>query len=100
MRGVARLGDKTIGRCTCHKDPIENMPGHIVSASPDTYADHLGVARLGDIILADCGHTAKIITSSSVSFANQLGVARLGDLGGGACYTCKIITASSDQVTN
>lgn len=59
-----------------------------------------GVARLGDLILADCGHTCKIITASPDVEANNKGVARLGDLGGDGCYECKIITASPDHETN
>lgn len=96
---VARLGDRTIGRCTCHTPTKDNVGGTIVSASPDDFANSRGVARLGDLILADCGHYAKIITASSTHFANSRGVARLGDLGGDDCYECHIITASHDTFT-
>jgi uncharacterized Zn-binding protein involved in type VI secretion len=98
-RGIARLGDKTIGKCTCHIPTLEDVKGEIVSASPDTFANNFGVARAGDLILAECGHYAKIITYSDVTFANGLGVARLGDKGGDDCYECEIITASEDTFT-
>ena len=97
MIPVARLGDRTIGYCKCHKKIFK---GTIVSASSDHKVNNLGVARLGDMILSDCGHTAKIITASSLTITNNLGTARLGDKGEGACYTCKIITASPDTFTN
>lgn len=99
MRQVARLGDATIGRCTCHTTTLENVKGTIVSASTDTFANNRGVARLGDLILAECGHYAKIITSSDQAFDNNRGIARLGDRGGGDCYECHIITASPDTFT-
>jgi uncharacterized Zn-binding protein involved in type VI secretion len=98
MFGVARLGDRTKGRCTCHASAID-VGGTIVSASPTTTVDMFPVARLGDLILADCGHKAVIVTSSSVTFADGLGVARLGDLGASECYKCTIVTASSLEFT-
>lgn len=59
-RGVARLGDQTIGECRCgHKGQIK---GKIISASPDTNANGRGVARLGDKTFG-C-YVATIITAS------------------------------------
>lgn len=95
---VARLGDRTIGRCFCHLAPLP-IGGTIITASPDTFANGLGVARIGDVIKADCGHTAKIITSSPDVYANSRGVARVGDRGDG-CYKCTIITGSPDVYAN
>ncbi len=98
--GVARIGDKTIGTCHCHNPELTNVKGTIVTGSPDHTCDSFGIARLGDTILADCGHTAKIITASTVRFVNGRGVARLGDKGGDDCYECTIITASARETTN
>lgn len=95
---VARLGDRTIGTCYCHDTPI-TVGGTIVESSTDDFVNNRGAARLGDTILADCGHTCVIITASDVSFVNGIPVARLGDLGGAGCYECTIITASEDQHT-
>lgn len=99
MIPVARLGDKTIGVCKCHSPNKDDMPGTIVSASSDTFVNMQGVARMGDLIKADCGHYARIITASSDSFINELGVARLNDKGEGDCYSCRIVTASPDTFT-
>lgn len=89
---VARIGDRTTGTCFCHVVPI-GVGGTIVSGSPNVNANARPVARFGDTIVADCGHTATIITSSAVDYANSLGIARVGDQGTG-CYVCTIITGS------
>lgn len=97
-RGFARLGDRTIGTCSCHKNPI-TVGGTIVTASTDTVANNMGVARLGDTVLADCGHTGIIVSASEVTITNNRGTARLGDVTDG-CYVATIITASQDTLTN
>lgn len=92
---IARFGDKTIGSCKIHGPGIG---GTIITCSSTCYFNGLGVARFGDTIKADCGHTATIITSSTVDYANNLGIARLGDKGSGV-YNCTIISASNDCYT-
>ena len=92
---IARLGDKTIGSCKIHGPGIG---GTIITSSTNCYANGLGIARLGDTIKANCGHTATIVTSSTVDYANNLGIARLGDKGSGV-YTCTIISGSTDTYT-
>ena len=96
MLGVARVGDRTTGVCSCHKSPI-NVGGTIITGSPDRILDGRPVARLGDTIEADCGHTCTIVTASSSVITNGKGTARLGDKGGAGCYECTIITASTDD---
>lgn len=96
MFGVARVGDKTVGKCHCHIVTID-VEGTIITGSPDRILDGRPVARLGDIIKADCGHTCKIITASSSVITNGRGTARLGDKGGDDCYECTIVTASTDD---
>lgn len=97
MRGLARVGDRTIGTCVCHDVPI-TVGGTIIVGSSDTFTNNLPQARLGDTVLADCGHTGTIISASSTVFCNNLGVARLGDTTTG-CYNATIITASPDTFT-
>lgn len=92
--GIARIGDRTTGTCYCHPVPI-SVGGTIITGSDDTIVDNLPVARLGDIVKADCGHTGTIITASDTVVCNSRGVARLGDKTSG-CYESTIITASSD----
>jgi len=90
-RAIARLNDQTMGDCSVHGS---NIGGKITSASPNVIVNNRGVARLGDKVLADCGHESEIITASPGRSANQRGVARLNDEVGNSPYTAKIITAS------
>lgn len=96
-RGIARLNDKTIGDCSEHGP---NIKGRIVSASGNTNANNRRVARLGDKVEAECGHTAKIVTASSNTNPNFKGAARLNDKVGDSPYTGRIITASGDTFVN
>ena len=97
MRGLARIGDRTIGTCVCHVPPIQ-VGGTVVVGSPDVRTNGRNQARLGDTVLADCGHRGTIVTASTTVFANQKGVARLGYKTTG-CYRATIITASPDVKT-
>mgnify|MGYP000072320276 CR=1 FL=1 len=98
MRGIARIGDSTFGTCYAHKHPLA-IGGTIISASPDHVCNGRLVARLGDTVLADCGHTAIIVSASTNTACNNRGVARLGDSTAGA-YVATIISASMDSDCN
>lgn len=97
MRGLARIGDRTFGTCFCHPTPI-SVGGTVVVGSPDVFTNGKPQSRLGDTVLADCGHKGTIVTASSTVFANGKGVARLGDQTTG-CYVAKIVSASPDTFT-
>jgi uncharacterized Zn-binding protein involved in type VI secretion len=93
MKLVARLGDKCVGTCKVHGP---NIIGTIITASSSVNVNNRQVARLGDTVLANCGHTAIILTAAPATFANNLLVARLGDNVGASPYEGIIITASPD----
>lgn len=93
MRGLARLGDKTRGICTAHDSPIE-VDGVIVSGSQDSQTDGRPIARLGDTVKSNCGHSGTIISGAPTTFINGRPVARLGDSFAGT-YSGTIISASS-----
>lgn len=93
MRGVARLGDRTLGSCSIHGPSIG---GTIVSASPDVFANIRGIARLADNVQADCGCMSLIITACGTVHANVRGIARINDLVVGPSYTASIVTCSPD----
>lgn len=95
-RFVARLGDSTYGVCKIHNKQVS---GIIISASSDSDCNGRGIARLGDTVLADCGHTGTIISASPDTICNNRGVARLGDNTSGD-YIATIISASSDFTCN
>jgi uncharacterized Zn-binding protein involved in type VI secretion len=92
---VARLGDRTIGDCYAHDDVLRNVGGTIVTCSPDDSTTNRGTARLGDLVLSDCGHYGIICTSSSLKDVNQRGIARIGDTTSGD-YVAYIITGSNE----
>lgn len=92
------MGDRTIGTCSCHKSPI-TTGGTIVTASQDTLSEARGVARIGDTVLADCGHTGTIVSASQLTITNGRGTARMGDKTEG-CYVATIISASENTLTN
>jgi|PlaIllAssembly_1097288.scaffolds.fasta_scaffold07233_4 uncharacterized Zn-binding protein involved in type VI secretion len=96
-RGIARLGDTTLGICKCHRRPLR-VEGRIISASTDVLTNGRGTARLGDVVIAKCGHGGVINSASTKTLTNGRGTARQGDTFSG-CYTGRILSASTDRFT-
>lgn len=88
---IARKNDPTVGVCKYHG----NQNGKITSCSSTVFANGIGVARITDLVTADCGHIGYIQTGSSKTFANGLGIARKGDHISGD-YNAAILEASED----
>lgn len=101
MTGVARVGDLTDGTCyhPDHNPPLRTK-GKILTSSGDVNANNRSIARLGDLVQADCGHISKIVTASPDSGGNVKGIARLNDLVGAGPYEARIVTASPDISAN
>lgn len=97
MSKISRIGDRTQGICYAHNPPL-SIGGAIITGSPTVKSEGWNVARLGDIIVSDCGHTSTIVTASSNAKANGSGVARIGDKGEGT-YKCTIISGSNKDST-
>ena len=96
MRGIARVGDRTLGTCyhPSHKSPVSNMGGTIITGSPNLQDQNLPVARLDDCVETDCGHR-DYINSASGTIENIKLIARLSDtVGRDNIYKADIITAS------
>jgi|TARA_B110000879_G_C10901532_1_gene404677 uncharacterized Zn-binding protein involved in type VI secretion len=98
-KGSARLGDITDGICTAHNTPLKTK-GKITTASGDTNINSKGAARLGDRVVADCGHISKIVSASGDTNINNQGAVRLGDKVGGGPYIATIISVSPDTYNN
>lgn len=97
-RGAARLNDLTLGECSVHGPDIK---GKIATASGNVYINGRPTARLGDTVILECGHRAKIVTASgSEGTNNKLATARLNDKVKGPEYTGKIVTASGNVFLN
>jgi len=92
MPMVARINDIGIGTCPCHKTP-QPVVGTIVVGSPTVFADNIGRARIGDLVMCSCGHPATLIIGSPTVFANNIGQSRVGDMFMG-CPTGTIIVGS------
>jgi uncharacterized Zn-binding protein involved in type VI secretion len=98
MPAVARLNDMSVGVCSCHKSPISTV-GFVITTSPDVFANDLGIARIGDLILASCGHIGIIISGSSIVFSNSINVSRIGDSTVG-CFVSTIVTGSPNTFSD
>ncbi len=79
MRPVARIGDVAQGTCSCHKSP-RSVTGVIVGGSGVSSSNGPGIARLGDVVVFNCGHTGTIASGSDVLFVDNVGAARIGDV--------------------
>lgn len=83
MPKVSRIGDRTIGTCThppipLHPNPSSPIGGQIITSSAVTSIEGKLVARVGDTVLADCGHSGIIDSGGSINIENNP-VARVGD---------------------
>ena len=100
MLPVARIGDLTIGTCTGHKPPKTNVRGKILTGTASFADNMVGVAKLGDVVMAECGHTASIITCSGSVKTDMMLIARVGDLVGRSVYTGKIVTGEGTTLSD
>ena len=78
MAELARIGDVGIGYCTGHNGTIQ-MSGHIVTGAATIIGEGSNAARIGDIVVGNCGHTGIIVTGSSTVIGEASGLARIGD---------------------
>jgi uncharacterized Zn-binding protein involved in type VI secretion len=97
---VAKVGDRTIGTCyhPSHLAPI-TVGGTIITGCQNIVTNNELTARIGDLVLTDCGHLGEIVTGSEkvIQCSDKKPVARLGDkVDNRAPYKAEIITASSN----
>lgn len=102
MAGVAKIGSIWVGTCICsnenHDDPIDTV-GTIISGSGNVLADGVGQGRIGDLILAECGHIGIIVSGSANVTANGIGKGSVGSVTSG-CLKGVIATGSSTTNVN
>ena len=77
-RAIARIGDQAEGTCTAHDSP-RHFVATITTGSGIVTCDGIGVARVGDTGVTDCGHTIRITEGSGIATALGIGLARVGD---------------------
>lgn len=78
--GIARLGDQVEGTCRAGGDDHpRHFIGHWTTCSGTFFADGIGVIRVGDQGVTDCGHTFHASTGSSIGKDQGLAIHRVGD---------------------
>ena len=98
-RPIARLGDRTHGVCYHPSHIPLTIGGTIITGSPDVITNEKSTARVGDLVLTDCGHIGMIITGSPTEIANERLVAGIGDaVANKAPYIATIVTGSPDTL--
>lgn len=99
---VARIGDKVIGTC---KAPASGHPraftGTWQTGSSLCTADGLGIVRVDDTGITDCGHQFKAIVGSDLATCEGRKIVRVGDavqviLGGDGTANTGSPTISTD----
>lgn len=80
MTKFARITDVTDGICY-HPSHLAPFPttGKITGSASKTYIEGLLVARVGDEVTSDCGHTGNIIAASGNIYAEGKRTARKDD---------------------
>ena len=88
----AKLGDKGIGICTSHSSPI-SMTGYLITGSTTANVNGKPAARVGDIVLGDCGHEGVMIEGSKSVFIDGKKACGIGDAFAG-CFTGTLVGGS------
>lgn len=81
MPGLCRVGDCLVGHCEA------NAPGHPrdcvgvwTTGSSSVQSEGIGVVRVGDFGVTNCGHTFQAVEGSSNVTAEGMGIVRVGDV--------------------
>ena len=98
MFGVARVSDTTFGVCYGHKYPI-TVTGTIISGDTREITEGMPTARVGDTVMAACGHTGTIISGGYRHICSGFPIARLGDKVVGT-YMATIISSAYRTIDN
>lgn len=72
---ISRINDQTIGVCAIDGFQM----GKIISGNPLTVVGLLPNANIGDIVVANCGHSGIITTGNNTCLDTLRPTARIGD---------------------
>lgn len=97
IAGAARDHDSTHGICyhSSHNPPLET-DGYIIASGSTVTINNQIMARVGDAVLANCGHISYIIGSSGTVGSENKQMARIGDSVGNGPYIAIITSGSTD----
>lgn len=98
MPQIARVGDIAVGTCRAHKTP-RACSGPVVTGSSTTDVDGQPLARLGDVVAFNCGHSGTIASGSGTATCDGMGIARVGDIVVGP-MTAMIVSGSGTSDCN
>lgn len=99
MAGIARVGDTASGTCSSHKT-VQSVTGTITTGYAHGTCDDLSIARIGDTVTFNCGHTGIITTGADYSEADGIKIAVLGSqVGPGSGNIAATITSCSPNST-
>lgn len=80
MQPICRVGDKVQGYCDGPgHETHRSFIGTWTQGSGVCFADNLGVIRVGDLGITDCGHQFRASTGSGWSTADGLAIHRVDD---------------------
>jgi len=92
----ARISSVGTGTCCGHSDPTcIPMTGQIINGAGAVFINGLACARIGDVVLGDCGHSGTMIKGSGTVFVEGLAVSRISDVFDGTFFGT-IITGSNN----
>jgi uncharacterized Zn-binding protein involved in type VI secretion len=95
---ISRIGDVAVGICCCHSRPrCRPQTGVIVSGAGTVLAGGAPVARIGDLVVAGCGHTGIIISGSGTVIVQGSPAARIGSSFTG-CFTGTIVSGAGNVI--
>ena len=82
MPGIARVGDIAVGTCCCHEDEPQCRPfvGIVSTGAGTIIIEGQQAARIGDIVIGDCGHTGIISTGMGNVMMEGIGAATIGSI--------------------
>lgn len=93
----ARISSVGTGTCCSHPPaPCIPMTGQIIKGAGAVFINGLACARIGDVVLGDCGHSGVMIKGSGTVYAEGLAVSRISDAFDGTFFGT-IITGSNDM---
>ena len=95
---IATIGSIGTGVCSCHNSP-QAQTGSVITGSGMVMANGIGVSKIGDTILANCGHSGMIVSGSGTVMADGIGVASLTSSFVG-CFVGTLISGSSNVLVS
>jgi len=98
---VCRIGDPWSGTCY-HPDHSSPVPatGEIIEGSSFFTDQGIPIARHGDTVLSNCGHTDTIVATTNKFTVSGIRIARVGDYTTGSILDGQLVDGSGTLESN